>query len=177
MLSLGSSKMGVILLNGLFVYDISWVSFTSVMVSVANSFNAPSYSQFQILHNHYLAWAWWYYDHCCTTCSFIPFTHFCSFFKYKHFASSNILCGLLGTKPLMLKCKATILNMAETFHPSKERAYFVSSLHFSSILSFDLQQSKGFHFYILQKLPWNKIPNCQVLLFPNEPYCWDCIRN
>ncbi|WVZ87357.1 hypothetical protein U9M48_034004 [Paspalum notatum var. saurae] len=41
MLSLGSFKTGVILLAGLFVYDIFWVFFTPVMVSVAKSFDAP----------------------------------------------------------------------------------------------------------------------------------------
>jgi hypothetical protein len=41
MLSLGSFKIGAILLAGLFVYDIFWVFFTPVMVSVAKSFDAP----------------------------------------------------------------------------------------------------------------------------------------
>ncbi|KAG5517395.1 hypothetical protein RHGRI_037967 [Rhododendron griersonianum] len=41
MLSLGSFKTGAILLCGLFVYDIFWVFFTPVMVSVAKSFDAP----------------------------------------------------------------------------------------------------------------------------------------
>ncbi|MBA0844400.1 hypothetical protein Goarm_001500 [Gossypium armourianum] len=41
MLSLGSFKTGAILLTGLFVYDIVWVFFTPVMVSVAKSFDAP----------------------------------------------------------------------------------------------------------------------------------------
>jgi len=41
MLSLGSFKIGAILLGGLFVYDIFWVFFTPVMVSVAKSFDAP----------------------------------------------------------------------------------------------------------------------------------------
>ncbi|KAK9032607.1 hypothetical protein V6N11_056867 [Hibiscus sabdariffa] len=41
MLSLGSFKTGAILLSGLFVYDIFWVFFTPVMVSVAKSFDAP----------------------------------------------------------------------------------------------------------------------------------------
>ncbi|XP_022752402.1 signal peptide peptidase-like isoform X3 [Durio zibethinus] len=41
MLSLGSFKTGAILLAGLFVYDIFWVFFTPVMVSVAQSFDAP----------------------------------------------------------------------------------------------------------------------------------------
>ncbi|KAF8403633.1 hypothetical protein HHK36_011737 [Tetracentron sinense] len=41
MLSLGSFKTGVILLAGLFIYDIFWVFFTPVMVSVAKSFDAP----------------------------------------------------------------------------------------------------------------------------------------
>ncbi|XP_018679270.2 signal peptide peptidase 2 isoform X2 [Musa acuminata AAA Group] len=41
MLSLGSFKTGAILLVGLFFYDIFWVFFTPVMVSVAKSFNAP----------------------------------------------------------------------------------------------------------------------------------------
>ncbi|KZV51702.1 signal peptide peptidase [Dorcoceras hygrometricum] len=41
MLSLGSFKTGAILLGGLFIYDIFWVFFTPVMVSVAKSFEAP----------------------------------------------------------------------------------------------------------------------------------------
>eukprot|EP00850_Spirogloea_muscicola_P001576 SM000006S19341 [mRNA] locus=s6:282587:285235:+ [translate_table: standard] len=41
MLSLGSFKIGAILLSGLFVYDIFWVFCTPVMVSVAKSFDAP----------------------------------------------------------------------------------------------------------------------------------------
>ncbi|XP_060197230.1 signal peptide peptidase-like isoform X1 [Lycium barbarum] len=43
MLSLGSFKTGAILLvrAGLFVYDIFWVFFTPVMVSVAKSFDTP----------------------------------------------------------------------------------------------------------------------------------------
>lgn len=41
MLSLGSFKIGGILLVGLFFYDIFWVFFTPVMVSVAKSFDAP----------------------------------------------------------------------------------------------------------------------------------------
>lgn len=41
MLSLGSFKIGAILLSGLFFYDIFWVFCTPVMVSVAKSFDAP----------------------------------------------------------------------------------------------------------------------------------------
>ncbi|XP_076940949.1 signal peptide peptidase-like [Bidens hawaiensis] len=41
MLSLGSFTTGSILLVGLFFYDIFWVFFTPVMVSVAKSFDAP----------------------------------------------------------------------------------------------------------------------------------------
>ncbi|CAI7861670.1 unnamed protein product, partial [Closterium sp. NIES-54] len=41
MLSLGSFTIGAILLTGLFFYDIFWVFFTPVMVSVAKSFDAP----------------------------------------------------------------------------------------------------------------------------------------
>ncbi|KAH7372532.1 hypothetical protein KP509_17G008300 [Ceratopteris richardii] len=41
LLSLGSFKIGAILLVGLFFYDIFWVFFTPVMVSVAKSFDAP----------------------------------------------------------------------------------------------------------------------------------------
>jgi len=41
MLSLGSYKVGCILLGGLFVYDIFWVFGTDVMVTVAKSFDAP----------------------------------------------------------------------------------------------------------------------------------------
>lgn len=40
-LSLGNVKVGVILLLGLFVYDIFWVFCTPVMVTVAKSFDAP----------------------------------------------------------------------------------------------------------------------------------------
>lgn len=41
MLSLDSFKTGGILLVGFFFYDIFWVFFTPVMVSVAKSFDAP----------------------------------------------------------------------------------------------------------------------------------------
>jgi len=41
MLSLGSTQVGMILLSGLFFYDIFWVFFTPVMVTVAKSFDAP----------------------------------------------------------------------------------------------------------------------------------------
>ena len=40
-LSLGSYKVGAILLAGLFLYDIFWVFGTEVMVTVARSFEAP----------------------------------------------------------------------------------------------------------------------------------------
>ena len=40
-LSVGSVKIGAILLCGLFLYDIFWVFCTPVMVSVAKSFDAP----------------------------------------------------------------------------------------------------------------------------------------
>lgn len=40
-LSLGSYKVGCILLGGLFFYDIFWVFGTDVMVTVAKSFDAP----------------------------------------------------------------------------------------------------------------------------------------
>lgn len=40
-LSLGSYKVGAILLTGLFFYDIFWVFGTDVMVTVAKSFDAP----------------------------------------------------------------------------------------------------------------------------------------
>nr|CCA26127.1 aspartyl protease family A22B putative [Albugo laibachii Nc14] len=40
-LSLGSFKIGAILLTGLFFYDIFWVFGTDVMVTVATSFDAP----------------------------------------------------------------------------------------------------------------------------------------
>lgn len=40
-LSLGSYKVGAILLCGLFLYDIFWVFGTDVMVTVAKSFDAP----------------------------------------------------------------------------------------------------------------------------------------
>ncbi|CAI5744488.1 unnamed protein product [Peronospora destructor] len=40
-LSLGSFKVGAILLGGLFFYDIFWVFGTDVMVTVATSFDAP----------------------------------------------------------------------------------------------------------------------------------------
>jgi len=41
LLSLGSYKIGCILLAGLFFYDIFWVFGTEVMVTVAKSFDAP----------------------------------------------------------------------------------------------------------------------------------------
>jgi len=41
LLSLGSYKVGCILLGGLFFYDIFWVFGTDVMVTVAKSFDAP----------------------------------------------------------------------------------------------------------------------------------------
>jgi len=41
LLSLGSYKVGAILLGGLFFYDIFWVFGTDVMVTVAKSFDAP----------------------------------------------------------------------------------------------------------------------------------------
>jgi len=41
MLSLGSFKVGCVLLGGLFFYDIFWVFGTDVMVTVAKSFDAP----------------------------------------------------------------------------------------------------------------------------------------
>ena len=41
MLSLDSFKTGMIMLSGLFFYDIFWVFGTEVMVSVAKSFDAP----------------------------------------------------------------------------------------------------------------------------------------
>jgi len=41
MLSLGSYKIGCILLGGLFFYDIFWVFGTDVMVTVAKNFDAP----------------------------------------------------------------------------------------------------------------------------------------
>lgn len=40
-LSLGSYKVGAILLSGLFIYDVFWVFGTEVMVLVATSFDAP----------------------------------------------------------------------------------------------------------------------------------------
>lgn len=40
-LSLGSTSIGVLLLCGLFFYDVFWVFFTPVMVAVARSFDAP----------------------------------------------------------------------------------------------------------------------------------------
>ncbi|KAI8875803.1 hypothetical protein K501DRAFT_201846 [Backusella circina FSU 941] len=41
LLSLDSFKTGMILLSGLFFYDIFWVFYTPVMVTVAKSFDAP----------------------------------------------------------------------------------------------------------------------------------------
>ncbi|OBZ82969.1 Minor histocompatibility antigen H13 [Choanephora cucurbitarum] len=41
LLSLDSFKTGIILLSGLFFYDIFWVFYTPVMVSVATNFDAP----------------------------------------------------------------------------------------------------------------------------------------
>jgi len=41
LITLGSFKVGMILLGGLFLYDIFWVFATEVMVTVAKSFDAP----------------------------------------------------------------------------------------------------------------------------------------
>jgi len=41
MINIGSFQIGAILLSGLFFYDIWWVFFTEVMVTVAKSFDAP----------------------------------------------------------------------------------------------------------------------------------------
>ena len=41
MLNLGSMKTGVILLWGLFLYDVWWVFFTPVMVAVATKIDGP----------------------------------------------------------------------------------------------------------------------------------------
>lgn len=41
MLLLNNMSTGCILLGGLFVYDIFWVFYTDVMVTVAKSFEAP----------------------------------------------------------------------------------------------------------------------------------------
>jgi minor histocompatibility antigen H13 len=51
MLGLGSYFNGVILLCGLFVYDIFWVFFTPVMVTVAKSFDAPIKLLFPIMNS------------------------------------------------------------------------------------------------------------------------------
>lgn len=49
--SVGSFKIAVILLSGLFVYDVFWVFGTEVMVSVAKSFEAPAKLIFPVSHN------------------------------------------------------------------------------------------------------------------------------
>lgn len=41
MLNLGSTQVGMILLFGLFFYDIFWVFFTPVMVTVAKNIDGP----------------------------------------------------------------------------------------------------------------------------------------
>lgn len=41
MVNLGSTQAGVILLWGLFVYDVFWVFFTPVMVTVATKIEGP----------------------------------------------------------------------------------------------------------------------------------------
>jgi Signal peptide peptidase len=41
MLNLGSTSTGLVLLWGLFVYDIFWVFFTPVMVTVATKIDGP----------------------------------------------------------------------------------------------------------------------------------------
>lgn len=46
LIRLPSFKVGIILLAGLFVYDIYWVFFTPVMVSVAKNFDVPIKMQF-----------------------------------------------------------------------------------------------------------------------------------
>ncbi|CDP09611.1 unnamed protein product [Coffea canephora] len=61
MLSLGSFKNGAILLARLFVYDIFWVFFTQVMISVVKSFDAPikvsvSYCVLYIFNRNSCTW-------------------------------------------------------------------------------------------------------------------------
>lgn len=46
MLLLNNMSTGFILLGGLFVYDIFWVFYTDVMVTVAKSFEAPIKREF-----------------------------------------------------------------------------------------------------------------------------------
>ncbi|KAL2941968.1 Signal peptide peptidase [Bienertia sinuspersici] len=58
MLSLGSFKTGAILLGGLFLYDIFWVFFTPVMVSVAKSLThlLSFYFPQQMQQGHFPCW-------------------------------------------------------------------------------------------------------------------------
>lgn len=51
MVSVGSFKISIILLCGLFVYDIFWVFGTDVMVTVAKSFEAPAKIIFPVSYN------------------------------------------------------------------------------------------------------------------------------
>ncbi|KAL7066558.1 signal peptide peptidase family protein [Cryptosporidium serpentis] len=51
LISLGSFKIGAILLSGLFVYDIFWVFGTNVMVTVAKSFQGPAKIIFPISYD------------------------------------------------------------------------------------------------------------------------------
>lgn len=53
MLLLNNMSTGCILLGGLFVYDIFWVFFTDVMVTVAKSFEAPIKRKFDLLINFF----------------------------------------------------------------------------------------------------------------------------
>lgn len=46
MLLLNNMSTGFILLGGLFIYDIFWVFYTDVMVTVAKSFEAPIKREF-----------------------------------------------------------------------------------------------------------------------------------
>lgn len=52
MLNLGSTQVGMILLWGLFFYDIFWVFFTPVMVTVAKNIDGP----IKLLFPNSMAW-------------------------------------------------------------------------------------------------------------------------
>jgi minor histocompatibility antigen H13 len=51
MLNLGSTQVGMILLWGLFFYDIFWVFFTPVMVTVARNIDGPIKLLFPATHD------------------------------------------------------------------------------------------------------------------------------
>ena len=51
-ISIGSYKIAVVLLLGMFVYDIYWVYGTDVMVTVAKNFDIPVKLLFPTVHTY-----------------------------------------------------------------------------------------------------------------------------